>query len=354
MTTSSSESFAVPSQEGTVGDDCLRNKRAAGRSLIGFTNGTYGEYLDFYGELDPPPDRDEQRELALRMALGNEALALCEYGAVGLDRARLQERITNGAEARAALIVRNIPWALEIASRMRLKNVPLEETSQEGITGLVKAADKFDYTKGYTFTTYATWWIRQSIQIGHLDLARMIRLPQDKMRLYVNVIRETDRYEKEHGEAPEPEQIAQALDKPVDKVLDIITYALDATHLDAPTKVNSSGDEGEGRLVDSLYEERDATGEAVVTSIARRQLHEKLLEVIEPDELHVLLLFMSSDGRTLRRAQEAEALGMPTSKYLSVVRQATKRLAASSEATTALKEYVKELATAEGRVKYIA
>ncbi|MBQ7459748.1 MAG: RNA polymerase sigma factor RpoD [Oscillospiraceae bacterium] len=212
---------------------------------------------------------EEEVELAVKMAEGDET-------------------------AKQQMAEANLRLVVSIAKRYVGRGMQFLDLIQEGNLGLIKAVDKFNYQKGYKFSTYATWWIRQAITRAIADQARTIRIPVHMVETINKVIRVSRQLLQELGHDPSPEEIADDMNLPVDKVRDILKIAQEPVSLETPI-----GEEEDSHLGDFL-EDENASEPAEVASFTL--LKEQLMEVLDtltPREKKVLeLRFGIIDGRT--------------------------------------------------------
>lgn len=167
------------------------------------------------------------------------------------EEIQLAERIVNGDdEARDRLITANMRLVVSIAKHYVGRGMPLLDLIQEGYSGLIKAVEKFDHTKGYKFSTYATWWIRQSITRAIADQARTIRIPVHMVETISRVKKAQNKLLHENGHEPTIDEVAQELNMPSDKVREIIRIAQDPVSLEAPV-----GEEEDSYLGDFIPDE---------------------------------------------------------------------------------------------------
>ena len=223
---------------------------------------------------------------------------LKEIGKVPLltadEEIELAKRMENGdKEAKSKLCEANLRLVVSIAKRYVGRGMLFLDLIQEGNLGLIKAVDKFDYRKGYKFSTYATWWIRQAITRAIADQARTIRIPVHMVETINKLIRVSRQLLQELGREPQPEEIAEAMDISVDKVREIMKIAQEPVSLETPI-----GEEEDSHLGDFLPDEdAPAPAEAAAFTLLKEQLM-NVLSTLTPREEKVLKLrFGLEDGR---------------------------------------------------------
>ena len=256
-------------------------------------------YLKEIGKV-PLLTPDEETELAKGMSAGYAAKEqLDELEAAGEEipeevRSELQRTINHGEHCKQRLAEANLRLVVSIAKRYVGRGMLFLDLIQEGNLGLIKAVEKFDYTKGYKFSTYATWWIRQAITRAIADQARTIRIPVHMVETINKVIRVSRQLLQELGHDPSPEEIAAEMNMPVDKVREILKIAQEPVSLETP-----SGEEEDSHLGDFIPDE-DASepSEAASFTLLKEQLVEVLSTLTPREEKVLKLRFGIEDGRT--------------------------------------------------------
>jgi len=215
---------------------------------------------------------------------------LREIGRVPLlsaeEEKELAVRIAEGDESqKKRLVEANLRLVVSIAKKYMGRGMSMLDLVQEGNMGLIKAADKFDHTKGFKFSTYATWWIRQAITRAISDQSRIIRLPVH-MNEFIGKIRKTSaQLLVENGCEPTAEQIAERMDVPVSKVIEVLRSTQDPVSLDTPI-----GEEEDSHLGDFIEDETSVTPEeSALRAVFRKELNE-VIDSLSPREAEVIRL----------------------------------------------------------------
>ena len=256
-------------------------------------------YLKEIGKVDLlTPEREV--ELAKVMAAGTAAgEQLEELEQLGEDipaevREELDRTVREGKKAEQQLAEANLRLVVSIAKRYVGRGMLFLDLIQEGNLGLIKAVEKFDYTKGYKFSTYATWWIRQAITRAIADQARTIRIPVHMVETINKVIRVNRQLLQELGHDPTPEETAAEMGMPVEKVREILKIAQEPVSLETPI-----GEEEDSHLGDFLPDETTCEpAEAASFTLLKEQLVDVLSTLTPREEKVLKLRFGIEDGRS--------------------------------------------------------
>ncbi len=252
---------------------------------------------------------------------------LKEIGKVALltpeEEIDLAKRMAEGdEEAKRRMAEANLRLVVSIAKRYVGRGMLFLDLIQEGNLGLIKAVEKFDYTKGYKFSTYATWWIRQAITRAIADQARTIRIPVHMVETINKVIRVSRQLLQELGHDPSAEEIAAEMNMPVDKVRDILKIAQEPVSLETPI-----GEEEDSHLADFIPDE-DASepAEAASFTLLKEQLMDVLSTLTPREEKVLRLRFGLEDGRTRTLEEVGKEFNVTRERIRQIEAKALRKL----------------------------
>ncbi len=284
-------------------------------------------YLKEIGKVDLlTPEREV--ELAQAMGAGaaaKEQLAELEKSGEPIPEETLKElkkAVKGGERAKQSLAEANLRLVVSIAKRYVGRGMLFLDLIQEGNLGLIKAVEKFDYTKGYKFSTYATWWIRQAITRAIADQARTIRIPVHMVETINKVIRVNRQLLQELGHDPTPEETAEEMGMPVEKVREILKIAQEPVSLETPI-----GEEEDSHLGDFIPDE-DASepSEAASFTLLKEQLVDVLSTLTPREEKVLRLRFGIEDGRTRTLEEVGKEFNVTRERIRQIEAKALRKL----------------------------
>ncbi len=277
-------------------------------------------YLKEIGKV-PLLSAEEEIELAQKMEAGEMAKSQLEEAGDDLDdeaKKELQKLVVQGDYAKKKLAEANLRLVVSIAKRYVGRGMLFLDLIQEGNLGLIKAVEKFDYRKGYKFSTYATWWIRQAITRAIADQARTIRIPVHMVETINKLIRVSRQLLQELGREPTPEEIAEEMDIPVERVREILKISQEPVSLETPI-----GEEEDSHLGDFIQDENvPVPADAAAFTLLKEQLVEVLSTLTEREQKVLRLRFGLDDGR----ARTLEEVG----KVFNVTRERIRQIEAKA------------------------
>lgn len=304
-------------------------------------------YLKEIGKV-PLLSADEEIELAQNMEDGAVAIEKINVlkgrldGASEEEKAEIKEEIKTlqrdvdkGADAKKRLAEANLRLVVSIAKRYVGRGMLFLDLIQEGNLGLIKAVEKFDYKKGYKFSTYATWWIRQAITRAIADQARTIRIPVHMVETINKLIRVSRQLLQELGREPSPEEIAKEMSMPVERVREILKISQEPVSLETPI-----GEEEDSHLGDFIKDDNvPVPADAAAFTLLKEQLEEVLGTLTEREQKVLTLRFGLEDGRARTLEEVGREFNVTRERIRQIEAKALRKLRHPSRSRK-LKDYL--------------
>lgn len=304
-------------------------------------------YLKEIGKV-PLLSADEEIELAQNMEDGAVAIEKINVlkgrldGASEEEKAEIREEIKTlqrdvdkGADAKKRLAEANLRLVVSIAKRYVGRGMLFLDLIQEGNLGLIKAVEKFDYKKGYKFSTYATWWIRQAITRAIADQARTIRIPVHMVETINKLIRVSRQLLQELGREPSPEEIAKEMNMPVERVREILKISQEPVSLETPI-----GEEEDSHLGDFIKDDNvPVPADAAAFTLLKEQLEEVLGTLTEREQKVLTLRFGLEDGRARTLEEVGKEFNVTRERIRQIEAKALRKLRHPSRSRK-LKDYL--------------
>lgn len=304
-------------------------------------------YLKEIGKV-PLLSADEEIELAQNMEDGAVAIEKINVlkgrldGASEEEKAEIREEIKTlqrdvdkGADAKKRLAEANLRLVVSIAKRYVGRGMLFLDLIQEGNLGLIKAVEKFDYKKGYKFSTYSTWWIRQAITRAIADQARTIRIPVHMVETINKLIRVSRQLLQELGREPSPEEIAKEMSMPVERVREILKISQEPVSLETPI-----GEEEDSHLGDFIKDDNvPVPADAAAFTLLKEQLEEVLGTLTEREQKVLTLRFGLEDGRARTLEEVGKEFNVTRERIRQIEAKALRKLRHPSRSRK-LKDYL--------------
>ncbi|MDQ7991885.1 MAG: sigma-70 family RNA polymerase sigma factor [Propionicimonas sp.] len=294
-----------------------------------------GLYLDGIAKT-PLLTAEEEVQLARRIEAGQYARALLDdrladderpARKVKATREELEQVAELGDQAMQRFITANLRLVVSVARKYGRSQMPLLDLVQEGNTGLIRAVEKFDYTKGFKFSTYATWWVRQSISRGIAQQARIVRLPVHVAEQVNQVAAVRRTLERRFGREPELFEIADELGLAEEQIIDLLRLSRDHVSLDAPVE-----EDGDTALGDLLAREMSPGPDEMVLDAEDRKRLDAMLSTLDDRSADVVRRrYGLLDGRQAKLADIAAVWGITAERVRQIERHAITKLRTESE-----------------------
>jgi RNA polymerase sigma factor (sigma-70 family) len=289
-----------------------------------------GLYLDEIAR-NPLLDAETEVELSKTIEAGLMAEHLLREGRVGRKKGGAPKYATEeelewlaeeGRKAVRRFTEANLRLVVSIARKYGRAQMPMLDLIQEGNTGLIRAVEKFDYTKGYKFSTYATWWVRQAITRGIAQQARVVRLPVHVVEELNQVGSARRTLERQLGRDPEPEEIAAELDMDIERVLDLLRWGREHVSLDSPVD-----DDGDTSLGDLMAQETTPSPDLEVLDVESRDRLNSLVELLDERAADIIRSrYGLVDGRQHKLADIGAKHGISAERVRQLEREAIQKL----------------------------
>ncbi|MFI5759259.1 RNA polymerase sigma factor RpoD/SigA [Streptomyces sp. NPDC051569] len=314
---------AVARRTTTGGTKAASSARAVGGEIA--DRDLVGMYLD---EIARTPLLDAAKEVELSQTIEAGVFArqildkAVESEAGGASREELDALIAEGERAKDVFIRSNLRLVVAVARRYPRSGLPLLDLIQEGNAGLVRAVEKFDYAKGFKFSTYATWWIRQAITRSIADQSRTIRLPVHLVEELGRIRRVQREFNRENGRDPEPAEVAAELGSNASRVIDVLDWARD------PVSLNMSVDDDGDTQFGDLLEDTSAISpeQSVMTLLRSEELEDLIGKLDERTASIIKMRYGIEDGRERTLTEVGKEHGLTRERIRQIEKHALMEL----------------------------